>query len=343
MDTKIKLSQIVGSYFIRYDAMNNCIGEAFKGSTATEVTMYIDMYSIIKRLLQSDYSYDSHSELSALMIDMCIYYREYFKRFGVYCNFVIVCSYNLPITSKSIIGTYNQDMAYLLTQNTEFLQQNIEYLKILCPYLPNIHFVYTEIETGVMMYHISKMYKQDCPSIILSKDAYNLQLLSLIPNSVFIRPKKHNGNDVSMIAYDNATEWKLFYDFMNIAPNDNLLEPVCLDHFMAITKLPQRNLPSLVSSRTILSFINSRVRDNMIRPDQFTIHYACENMNEKYKKLSKLISDRLNVISISYQWIAYNLTAESKTISLTNLYDPEGVKHINNVYFSKNPIDLDRI
>ena len=66
-------------------------------------------------------------------------------------------------------------------------------------------------------------------------------------------------------------------------------------------------------------------------------------MNEKYKKLSKLVNDRLNVISISYQWIAYNLTAESKTISLTNLYDPEGVKHINNVYFSKNPIDLDRI
>ena len=347
IDEKASLAQLVGASMIKYEVMDTLISTAFAGSEANEIVLYIDIYSILKPVLGNSFYAGSDSELAALIMDLCVHSRQYFKKLGVKVSIVMVSSFNVPIRNKMVQADYNYETVLKLTQESKYATQNIEYLNILCPYLDDIHFVYTEVETGVMIYHIASFYKPGIPIVILSRDAYNLQLMSQLPNSAYLRPKKVRGVDQSYIVFDNNTLWASFYEFMQTTGDVPLIDPCRIQDVMALTKLPQRYIKSLFTIGRIIRFANAQIMDGIITPDQFTINYCrqflCKDKRDRDLFESGLIQNRFNIIDIPTQYMAFLQTPESKSIVLNNLYDPNGVKQVNNTYFKKNPIDLDRL
>lgn len=347
VEEKASLAQLVGASMIKYDVLNTLISTAFAGSDATEIVLYIDIYSILKPVLGNNFYAGSHSELAALIMDLCVHYRQYFKKLGVKVNIVMVSSFNVPVKNKMIIPDYNYETVLKLTQESKYVVQNIQYLNTLCPYLEDIHFIYTEVETGVMIYHIASFYKPGIPIVILSRDAYNLQLVSQLPQSAYLRPKKVKGVDQSYIVFDQNTMWASLYEFMDANGEVPLIDPCRVQDVMALTKLPQRYIKSVFTIGRIVRFANAQIMDGIISPDQFTINYCrqflCRDKKDRDLFESGLIQNRFNVIDILTQYMAFLQTPESKSIVLNNLYDPNGVKQVNNMYFKKNPIDLDRL
>ena len=69
---------------------------------------------------------------------------------------------------------------------------------------------------------------------------------------------------------------------------------------------------------------------------------AMSALHLKIDKTSFL--NRWRCIDVIYQHMMYNTLAESQDNSwLINLRDPNGVKEVNDKYFIKNPLDLNRL
>ena len=52
---KPQLSQLVGTYFIKLANLSALIHQAYAGSDATDINFFIDVYSIKKTILRSDF------------------------------------------------------------------------------------------------------------------------------------------------------------------------------------------------------------------------------------------------------------------------------------------------
>ena len=136
--------------------MNELISFAFAGSNATSIRVFIDIYSIKNTLLGRDFSYENDNDLCALILDMCVHYKNYFYGLGVTPIFYLIDSNNLPANAKTLYPAYNQGFAMKLTSgNAGFIEKNMEYLSILCPYLPNIRYIKTSFESSVVIADIA--------------------------------------------------------------------------------------------------------------------------------------------------------------------------------------------
>ena len=81
----------------------------------------------------------------------------------------------------------------------EMTKTNFDILNLICPYLPDIHFIPTDYETSVVMgYLIQNQSDMSIPNLIISKDIYPLQMVTQYPNTYYVRPyKEEKGNEVN--------------------------------------------------------------------------------------------------------------------------------------------------
>lgn len=339
----VKVSSIVGTNFIKLAKMNMLIPMAFAGSDATQISIYIDTYSIIERIYGTNVYFEHELELAELILDMCAYYRRYFKSFGVDTVFYIVSSYNVPVISKQLIPEYNSGFAMKLTSGIHMtIENNMNALNVLCPYLHGVHFIRSSYESAVCM--ASVMQYDSNPKIILSRDIYNLQLVSVDNSCVYLRPSKHRGTDNSRIIFDPFTFWQEFSISMKVNVEKIMFNPRSLPSLLALTKLPQRSLKSILNTAGLINKINSCIDKGILNPDNVDINTILSAMKSEKLINSNLsaaiengiIDSRFKCIDIMYQLEIYNHSTEFATTvkeSLKDLYDPKGVEHINNKYF----------
>ena len=339
----VKLSSIVGANFIKLTKMNELIRTAFANSDATEISIYIDTYSIIDRILGANVIMESELELSELILDMCAYYRRYFKAFGVDTTFYIVSSYNIPVISKQLMPDYNRGFAMKLTSGIYMtIENNMNALNTLCPYLHGIYFIKSSYESAVCM--ASVMQNDSRPKIVLTKDIYNLQLCTLDRSVVCIRPSKSRGNDVSRIVFDPITFWTTALIDMKINAKEILFNPSSFSSLLALTKLPQRSIMSLCNTAALINRINGWVSKGLLNPDNVTVD-AIVRMMQQEPLVNKnfmeavnngVIENRFKCIDVMYQLQEYQHSTELITTlseSLKDKYDPKSVELINNKYY----------
>ena len=335
----IALNQIVGTYFIRLNRLSDVIHLAYAGSNATEINFFIDIYSIRNNLLSKDFAYSSLNELCSMIFDMVVFYKNYFLGFGVRPHFYIIDSYNTPVGNKSTFPGYNSDFVIKLTSsNNDYVNANMELLKIMCDYFPDIRYIHTGFESSVVMYDI--IQQSAIPSIILSKDPYASMIVNHIGDgrASWLRPRKYKGQDSSFICYPGNLIEVLENEIFKVCGRHRYGGPIGnLGVLYACTKFPARNIGSILTYHKYIELMNSQSARTLSAMDVFdTIH------REAGVDLGLLFS-RFNVLDIIVQYQAYRLSSEfaENNNPSPKLTDIEGLKHLNNYYFDSSPLMLD--
>lgn len=351
---RLTIERLINSSYVRYNKLVEIVAQAFVGSTANEINIYIDLYSILKGLYsnRSNYVIEDYSSVTSSIINMCAHYREFFRsRYRVESKFFIVYSKNCPYINKQFYPNYNKNNEFKMNSNKmvdDMIKNNLELLETLCPYLPDIHFVQGTFETGVIIYDLicREEVNNRNPHLVITKDVYNYQLVSMRDNITILRPKKSEGNDVSYYINKN----NLYVEYLKSRKTDYtgipaILSPELISLLMTLSSISERNIKSLINIKSALKLLNQNIEQyrilNGYNSDMNNIY---NQLNiEKYNIGITTFDHRFKAIDINFQHSVFINTPECASISLNNLYDPENVKMINNKYFKSNPLDLNRL
>lgn len=370
----IDLAAFLYSQFITYDRLTDIVNDACKNSNASMAHIYIDMHSLLKSMIVNigNVRVNDYTIITSCMINMAIHYKSFFRtRYQTDCKVFFIYSDNWPEVNKKWVMNYNEKDWQLFHHSpvmTNIINQNIELMKILCPYINNVFFIHTEQETGVAIQHLMNINKdaetKEYFNFIVSKDTYNFQLV-YNDNTIILRPKRYYNNskvqkvtDTSYYVSKNNI-WKSIFESRKIQYDiDVRISPELVSLVLAISGISSRGIRSTIGIKRTLQIIQKLINEyampNGYSADSNNMALIYMNSKSRSNTLSEIknCADLLNIennfkaIDIAYQYDLFvNMSPEFDTMRsyLVNLYDPEGLKHINETYFKNNPLDFMRL
>lgn len=346
------LDSIYGSY-VKLDRLANLVFETYSNSSiesATKLNVFIDINSVIHALYSEHnrVQYTSITDLSSGIINLCAHYRGYFRTIGVDTRFFLINSNNAHPISIKILPDYNSTFRgkCAITKTNKLISNNMNLLKILCPYLPGIYYIESveQYDAGVIIAHIIETMGTAIPNLIISKDLYTLQLTAMYPYTSYLRPVKKYRDDQSWMLPINEKDnfRKEFWDKVNIVRSYSVkgmyeISPINFPLFMALTKFPERSLPSITGPSQAAKIISSIVggEDIKINSNQILTN---SDIASKYPVAE--IDARYKVLDIQYLLSYYRNSPEAKEIKFLDLEDSATVNKISSKYYANNPLNL---
>ena len=156
---------IYGS-FVKYDRLDQIVFDAFsntKIAQATDLNIFIDLYSIMHSLFSEHYRVDfsNYTDITTCLINMCAHYRAFFRRLRVNTTFYLVFSTNCSPINRKYVAEYNEVFynKTLVPESKKITGDNFKLLSAICPYLPDIHFINSMdgFEVSVIIAHLIEM------------------------------------------------------------------------------------------------------------------------------------------------------------------------------------------
>lgn len=352
---KVPVNILVTRYFVRYNRLHRLINNVFRGSDATHINLFIDLYPLLKMILsrsgRTDFS--DVTALTSSVINMCCFYRNFFRfHYGVETHIYIIAGYNVPFANQKMVPGYNKTMMekLQLQSQVELVQLNLQLLELLCPYLPEIYFIQTDTESSVIMYHLieNKIVMQGIPNIILTTDLYPLQLINL-PNTILLKPRKNYGEDMSMMTFPKnhelfqASYWNIYSltrNGLNTDAESITIHPINGVLLNALTRFPERNIVNCMSVTKANNLIYSVIQNHDIELSLDSLFTVC---GDQINIPREILASRYRALNVKFQYSLHNECKEYSSmiqLALRNLWDPDAVQMINDKYFSSNPIDL---
>lgn len=358
MDNIIKISpeQIIIGSAVKYNNLAKLISTSYYGSNCTEVNLFIDMNSVIKKVYSMDsikFDTTEQFDLAASMINLCGHYRNFFKSIGVTTNIFIIYGLNCPKINDTYVKDYNSRFmqSYIKNRDTnEYVESNVKILKMLCQYLPKIHFFDISFnETSAMIdYTLKQLWvgkeEDKVENIILTKDVLALQLIPMY-NARVIRPYKTNEGDMSYIV-DNNNLWQEYCVHYRKSSIPQIMIPTTFfQNVLAMTRVPERGLRSILAISKCFTVISSGMEVGFLKGDtiysQDVLNNILEAMDIPCNKPELLM--RFRAINPSYQssYILLMENPELKYLRLIEMNDPRSLQEISNKYFANNPINFE--
>lgn len=370
----VDLAAFLYSQFITYDRLTEIVNDACKNSNASMAHIYIDIHSLLKSTLVNigNVRVSDYTVITSCMINMAIHYKSFFRtRYQTDCKVFFIYSDNCPEVNKKWVMNYNEKDWQLFHHSpimTDIINKNIELMKILCPYINNVFFIPTGQETGVAIQHLMNINKdaetQEYFSFIVSKDTYNFQLV-YNDNTIILRPKRYYSDSKVQTVTDTSyyvsrkNIWKAIFESRKTQYDLNvLISPELASLVLAISGISSRCIKSTIGIKRTLQIIQKLINEYAM-PNAYSadvnnlalIYMNCKpriNTLEAAKSCPDIMimENNFKAIDIPYQYDLFlNVSPEFDTMKsyLVNLYDPEGLKHINEEYFKNNPLDLMRL
>ena len=334
------------SNFIKYDRLTELINAEFYNSNYNEINLYLDAYSMIKSVYGFDPTQfiDKYS-IASCIINACAHYRNFFwTRYRVTCKIWIVFS-RMEMSIIEANSFYPGYSNIFTTDNNpsmdKLIADNMEVLNILCPYIPDVAFIQSGFEPGLVFGNIAKNYP-NIPNIIISKDPWNLQVVGNLPNVYMLRPIKKNGEDLSVLI-NNRNVLQYYAKIRKADCDVSNINSAYISFIIAATRFPERGMKSLHNLSSVIKYLSNAIDKKFIANDKvYDIKGLCEDLNKVNKSNLKPfeIELRMNAIGFDACMYRYCMGPLIDNINIINLHDPDSVKRINEAYFSKVPLDL---
>lgn len=347
--------------FIRYDRLYEMTMHAFYGQIKTNsVNVYIDVYSILKVLYTRGNSLqiDDSCSIASCIINLAIHLRSYFEtRHRVASKIFIVYGGARPTMAFEHYSGYNQKNIIMEDSNEylkNMIQDNLELIKILVPYLYDIFYIEDkEQEFNVLISTlIDSMEDQNQnPNIIYSKDPLSYQLVAFKRRTCLYRPKKKMDIDSSWVVVKSCLYDAYRYGELGIKTMINTkLDIHLFSIYQSIAGLRTRSLNSIINGNNTMKLLETAVSNNIFSNGvtASAVLYSTNPFEEIFKGTRvdpSLVTARFLALDLNYQTTAYKITPMAKNIlvNVINLYNPHEVRAINDKYFQKYPLDLNRV
>ena len=360
----VSIEQVMYSNYIKYDSLLRMTSEAFAGSNADVVNIYIDMHSLLQCIYAQDVMIENYTSITSSFINLCAHLRHYFRtRHRVESRIYLVHSSNNSNNQRQFLYGYNNKWIKTYTSNkkiTELIVANNNLLELLCPYLNDIFFIDSTNEPNVVIFdRICKdeLIYPEYPNIIISKDVMMYQIPAIKDNTVIYRPYRKDGVDMSFYinkanCLNNYVETTRSLNASNpqLTACLDTLSPELLSLLIAMTNMPSRGIKSVYNIRTATAkivdlLINSRIPNgyNTYLVIQTILDYI-QPRSEKFQSIEMNILNRFKAIDMVFQHSLYMYTVESADEHyLIRKIDNNAVREISEKYFAANPLDLNRL
>ena len=332
---KISVSRLMNYNKIRHNRLIDLTNIEYCNSGANIINLYIDLNSMFRSIYSPDVTIEDYLELTSSIINLCGYYRSFYRRYyDVHTRIYLVYSNNTPPENIMIYPEYNEKNKKMIDANkytTSYIAKTLDLLSTICPYIPDIQFYIDYCETGVMIEYLKELQiKNFIPNIVLSRDAYNFQLVD--ENTKILVPYKEKDvshNTIDSSYFVNLQNAMYFYCLKNksIIPIEYMdINGSYLPLFMALSRCPQRNIKSINKISKGLNMLRDVDIVNKIKSDV-------------------LLQNRYYVCDIKQQLESYRVSAyrHITTSDIENLYNKEEIQNLNNKYFSKYPLELESL
>ena len=342
---------IVVANYIRYETLAEITNTVFAGSDANVLNIYIDLYQLFRKMYRSDVSVGNRSSVAAAVVNMCIHYRAFYKKYyGVHTRIYLMQTSGPMKMNEKFYPDYNRsnmEKMIMADMITTFMVQNCAILKELCKYLPDIYYIEGPFETSVMIYANIMERKDNSPNIIISTSTlqYAVPVFAQSQTVVIDHTWVEGGIRYRVVDKGNALIELLAKQKLsdNTIKKCLTINPELFGLFMALTRNEHRDLYSMNNVGSALNLLNNAINKFAI-PNS----YIAPDFTEMLVLLSKDRLDELvgryKAIDLVYQTELYKITDWYLDRSWdVNLQDPDMVKLLNEKYFRGNPIDLDRI
>ena len=350
MYSNVTSEQIIGGYAVRYSTLKSMINDYYSGSNATSINLFIDVGDILYKLFKAKINFVAESVISSI-INLCAHYRNFFREYyktDTKIYLIDSCIDDDSLNSK-FINNYGKSRRLTDTIENSIRVKIIGMLKVLIDYLPDVYFMETNYEFGVIVMYIihNCIPKTDfSPSLILTKDSYNFQLAGLSDTDCSIlRPKKYKGNDVSLFVDKNKSILAYCEDIG--CPRVHYLNSGMLPILMTMTRVPNRNIKGIYNVPTAIGILEKLINNSIILNDYTEdMNWLCkciEQCRDIKNKINnpQLMVDRFKAISLIYQYRIYINDPVTKNLNTcTNLSDPKGLQELNQTIFKDYPLDL---
>lgn len=336
---KMPIENILYSNFIRYERMKELTEYQYSSSNADALNVYIDMSSIIKPLYNRVITGDP-SIYTVLVLNLCAHIRAYYSsRHSVSTNIFIVYSDNTMRMTK-----VNQELLpYPNRSRDEIINWNINMLRTIVPYFPNLYFITGGAEPAVLIKNYIDKKMNLYPNMVLTKDLFCWQIPALDPNTCIFRPSKSKAGDISfVINHRNCmSQWVSRINSSKTIVNP-LLSSSLFSLYIAMTSFKEKTLNSYFSPRDALARIEGFVNSSQILNGY--------NSPDTIKNILYSISTKMDTEDLYYRYKVADLqdaTNKYKSYPVSDdmswfysKIDIYGVREINDKYFVNNPIDI---
>jgi hypothetical protein len=302
---------------------------------------------------------------------MAAHYRNFFvTRYRVHTRIWIILSTDNVLAPKyyanfkpMILDIQNKEF------NNKFISDVISLMKLLCNNINDVQFETCSVEFVTKMMSIREFnnntYHDNAPSIVISKDAFALQACSYT-DVLMLRPIKNKIGDSSYLAnYLTATAYYCGEVSKSLSAVDyycgNIPKPTVaqayringelLSTLMAFTRIPNRGIKNkftIPKAVNLILSVTGSMRTLAQYPWDFRRFLAdIDRENKGVLKFDDMyeLHCRFKAFDAAFmQTVAYNTMTEAKTYQgIVNLYDPEGMKRINEEHFKSCPLDLNAL
>lgn len=348
---------LYGSY-IKYDRLYEMTKFAFYGDTHNQsINIYVDCYSILRSLYSrgSNLSIKDSCVIASCLINLAIHLRAYFEtRHGVSSRIYLIYGGARPMEAFVNYEHYNE--RNILTEDSNFILKkliidNLEIMKILCPYLYDIFCIIDyENEFSVIASSLIDSNEEKNPNIIYSKDALSYQLVAFKPYTFLYRPKKRQTQDNSWVATKSTLYNAYRYGELEVKKQfETGLDPSMFSIFQAISGVKTRNLKNFKNVNSTIKLLEKAVSENVFINGYNANAIFYTNYNPFIGLFGEvdgaIITNRFAAIDLKFQTMLYNssIKAKESIAGIINLYNPQEVRNINDRYFREYPLDLNRV
>lgn len=358
----ISAADVMYGQFIKYDRLYEMTKYALYGANANSVNIYIDVYSLLLKLYRtgSSLEIDDSCSIASSLINLAIHLRAYFEsRHKISSKIYIIFGGATPKNVLYRLPSYNAKNILTVNMNeylTDMIMDNMNIVDILTPYLHEIYSVIdikNEFSTIVSYIIDKKKDENQSPNIIYTKDTLAYQLVAFKPFTFLYRPRKTYMSDDSWV----VTKSTLYSAYRNgelglktVINTDLHIHMFSI--YQAITGVRSRNINSILSANKSIKKLEEAVHNNI-----FINGYNASALNntvpnpfeELFKDKESIdyheVQNRFNAIDLPYQTMIFKSTPEANNVfkNVVDLYNPDEVRAINNKYFRKYPLDLNRV
>jgi len=350
-DERVAIDKVLYWQFIKYNTLSKLIHKEYYNNPSEIINVYIDLYQILITIHRY-VKIDNYFCICAIIINYCAHLRHFFKKLNVYANIVLVYGDKSSKNITQFIPEYNTFYKNRIKSNGKInsvVKSNMELLRKLVPYLPNIYFREGTVESAVIMHDIiQRKLIGIAPSLVISNSQYMYQL-PLFSKSVKVINKSNSIKMQEDTTYsyncNNALDAYL-YEVKDVVLHNHFNQNT-LSFIMSVLGLPKLSVLSMgMSYKTALRISNSipigYEQDYEVIGEVYN-NYLTKNKIKNKPSVESIIN-RFKGIDLGYQYSLYKLLPEySETSFLNKLEDKEAVQYINNNYFEKCPIYLDEL
>lgn len=345
------VDKFIYSQFIKYNQLRSVMNGLLDPS-AKIVHVFIDVYELTT-ILYKFYKYENPLSLTSCIVNAAIHYRNFFRKYNKYSNIFLVYSTNSSFINTKFCPEYNNNNHMSEYNNLEvraLMDRNIDLVKTVVPYLPDIFFRVNSVEPYVVITDMILKFNDhnlNPPTFIISPLPLAFQTVVVCPNTVLFARKKKEGT-LYTVTKDSA-----IYNMMHMIKHRDPYIPLPSEWLSGLFVLmgdQKRNINSLCGTRRAFKILDT-IRSNFgtLNPDSIFTEY-CNMYKEKgfirgiksQEDAYNKIHNRFKCLDIMQQLALYRTLPESRENGFFNqLQDKEELFRINDTYFRDNPMQLD--